>query len=105
MVTRIFNIITIVTLLTFIMFVTAFFFLGSYETFETQLNDLPEYFFKRAAGGFVIGLLGCVIIGSGNLLLRKKQTDRLRRTYKILLLTVVLSAICSITGTAIFFFL
>ena len=105
MVTRLFNIITIGALLTFIFFVTAFFFIGSQETFEVQLKDLPEYFFKRAAGGLVIGLLGCVIIGSGNFLLERKiQTNRLRKVYRILLLTLVLSTFSSIIGTAIFFY-
>lgn len=102
---RLFNIVTIGALLTFILFVTAFFFIGSQETFEGQLKNLPEYFFKRATAGLVIGLLGCVIIGFGNFLLeRKTQTNRLRKVYRILLLTLVLSTFFSIIGTAIFFY-
>ncbi len=104
--TRIFNLTSIAILLGFIVFVTAFLFLGTPETFAEQLTDSPEYFFKRAAGGFVIGLFGCMIIGSGNLLLRPNgQADRLRRTYNTIVLTLALSAICSIIGTAIFFYL
>ena len=104
MVTRLFNIITIGGLLTFILFVTACFFIGSQETFEVQLKKLPEYFFKRAAGGLVIGLLGCVIIGFGNFLLERKTQTNLRKVYRILLLTLVLSTFFSIIGTAIFFY-
>lgn len=105
MITRLFNIITIGALLLFILFVTAFFFLGSQETFESQLNNLSKYFFSRVAGGMVIGLLGCVIIGVGNfLLVRKTETNRLHKVYRIVLLTLVLSTFTSIIGTTIFFY-
>jgi hypothetical protein len=105
MVTRLFNIVTIFALLSFILFVTGFFFIGSQETFARQLEDLPEYFFKRAAAGIVISILGCVVIAVGNLLLgRGSQSNRKVRITRIVILTLVLGSITSLVGAGIFFF-
>lgn len=101
---RLFNIISIAALLTLILFVTAFFFIGSQETFDRQLDKLPEYFFRRAAGGIVIGILGCVIVAAGDLLFNKEKTDRRVRVFRTVLLTLLLSVVTSVTGTAIFFY-
>jgi hypothetical protein len=103
MLAKAFNLIAIAALISFIFLVTAFFFLGSHETFSNQLNELPKYFFGRTAGGIVIGILGGVIIGLVNLLLNKITGSR-SKISKIVLLTLLLSTIASIIGTGIFFF-
>jgi hypothetical protein len=85
--------------------VTAFFFLGSEETFNRQLADLPEFFLRRIGGGIAIGILGCIIVGAGNLLFDSGQrTDKRVRIYKIVLLTLFLSIATSVIGTWIFFY-
>lgn len=105
MVIRLFNILTIGLLLTFILFVTGFFFIGSYEAFDKQLDNLPEYFLRRTVGGVVIGLLGCIVVGLGNLLIDKRKTPDKRRTiFRIMLWTMLLSVIISAIGTGIFLF-
>lgn len=105
MVTRLFNIIAIGALLTFIFLVTSFFFLGSTETFDRQIAELPEYFFKRSAAGVVIGVPGCIVVIMGNLLFDKGQwADKKVRILRVILWTMLLSAITSVVGTAIFFY-
>ena len=105
MMTRLFNTITIGVLLTFIFFVTAFFFIGSQETFARQLDELPKYFLGRTMGGVVIGILGCVVVAAGNLLFdRKKCADRRVRIFRIVLLTLLLSVLTSVIGTGMFFY-
>jgi|LakMenEpi03Aug12_release.lakeMendotaPanAssembly.Ray.scaffolds.fasta_scaffold783076_2 hypothetical protein len=105
MVTRLFNIIAIGSLLTFIFVFTSFFFLGSIETFDRQVVELPEYFFKRSAAGVVIGVLGCIVVAVGNFLFDKGQrTDKKARILRIILWTMLLSVITSVVGTAIFFY-
>jgi len=105
MVTRLFNIIAIGSLLTFIFFFTSFFFLGSIETFDRQVVELPEYFFKRSAAGVVIGILGCIVVAVGNFLFDKGQrSDKKARILRIILWTMLLSVITSVVGTAIFFY-
>jgi hypothetical protein len=105
MVTKLFNIIMIGCLLAVIFLVTAFFFIGSQETFQRLLLDLPTNFLKRMTFGVVIGLLGSVVITLGNLILGRNQiSNRKRRLVRIALLTLLLSIIASILGTTIFFY-
>jgi hypothetical protein len=104
MMARLFNIITIGALLTFIFFVTAFFFIGSQETFTRQLDELPKYFFGRTAGGVFIGILGCLIVATGNFFFDRKRTDRRVRIFRIVLLTLLLSILTSVIGTGFFFY-
>ncbi len=101
---KIFNIVTIGSLVIGIFLITACCFIGSQETFQGLLPDLPEHFMKRTAGGVVIGLLGCSIVTLGNFLLdRNKLSDRKQRLIKISLLTLLLSFISSLIGTTIFY--
>jgi hypothetical protein len=84
--------------------VTAFFFIGSEETYERLLLDLPLNFMKRTSVGIVLGLLGGVIIVLGNLLLdRGQKNNRKQRLIKVGLATFLLSVIASLIGTTVFF--
>lgn len=105
MLTRIFNLVTIATLLTFILFVTAFFFLGSKETFDKQSDELPRYFLGRTVVGAVLGIVGCIVVAMGNLLLDKgDQAGKRTRIFRVVLLTLLLSILTSVIGAGIFFF-
>jgi uncharacterized membrane protein required for colicin V production len=104
MIQRIFNIISIGALSLLILSITGFFFIGSTETFDKQLMELPEYFLKRTAGGIVVGLLGCVIILIVNIFFNRMTTVADKPSLKrIALATLLFSVISSIIGTAIFF--
>jgi len=104
-VTRAFNIIAIGSLQLLILFVTALFFLGSFETFEELRADMPRSFLNRTLGGVVIGVVGCSIVAAGNLILdRRKFADKRVALLRIVLLTSTLSVLTSILGSALFFF-
>src|SRR5687768_4081859 len=104
MVKRLFNILVIGILLTFILCVTAFFFLGSKETADSQLDKLPKYFLGRTSAGVIIGILGSLVIALANILLNKGQTDRRLRVIRITILTLFLSVVSSLIGATIFFY-
>ena len=104
-VTRAFNIIAIGSLQLLILFVTALFFLGSFETFEELRADMPRSFLNRTLGGVVIGVVGCSIVAAGNLILdRRKFADKRVALLRIVLLTFTLSVLTSILGSTFFFF-
>ena len=100
-----FNIVAIGALLIFILFVTGIFFLGSRETFNELLGNLPESFLARAAGGIMIGILGCVLLAGANLLLDNADPlNKKARIFRIVWLTLLLSSITSLVGTSFFFY-
>lgn len=101
---RIFNLVMIVGLLTFILFVTAFFFMGSIDTFDEQRAELPKYFLGRILFGIAIGVPGCIVIAVINLFIdRRGRIERRKRIFRIVLVTLLLSTLVSVIGTGIFF--
>lgn len=81
----------------------SFFFLGSPETYERQLQDLPNYFIRRLLFGIFLGLIFGGIIVLINFLLDKISYDDRIKKGKLFLITLITTSITSLIGTIIFF--
>ena len=105
MLKRLINIVLIGFAALVILFVTSFFYLGSRETFERELAQRPVGFFiGRTTFGIVIGCLMCLIVLLVNLFLERGKEGKVRRIYRLLVLTFTVCAASSLIGTLVFFF-
>ena len=84
-------------------FLISFFFLGSQLTYESQLEDLPNYFIRRFLGGITLGLILSVLILLVNILLNKILNDSGFKLFKLFLISFISASISSLIGTIIFF--
>ena len=99
------NIIFIIALAIILCFLTAVFFLGSFETYNELRKNLPTSFFQRALLGLLTGVVGSMILISINLIYnttvgKREGIINIRRLTIILGITVVVS---SLIGSFIFF--
>jgi MFS family permease len=97
------NFILIISCVSLTGIIISFFFLGSPETYERQLADLPIYFIKRLLGGILLGLILAGLIVLINFLLDKILNDNRIKKGKIFLITAITTSIASLIGTIIFF--